>query len=203
MSRQIIPAAPGDAGVLSQLIADAFHDLAPSHWLIGDPAARRRIFPGYFRIFVEHTLATGIVHTTPERTAAALWLPIGADGPQPPPGYDARLADVTGRLAPRFVVFDTELDRHHQAGTAHHHLALMAVHPDHQQQGTGTALLAAHHATLDQAGRPAYLEASSTRSRELYLRHGYTDTGQLIQLPGGPTMYPMWRPPGTPPPSRS
>jgi hypothetical protein len=42
------------AGVLSQVIADAFADLAVSRWLIPDPAARRRIFPGYFRLYVEH-----------------------------------------------------------------------------------------------------------------------------------------------------
>ena len=39
-------------GVLSQVIADAFVDLAVSRWLIPDPAARRRIFPGYFRLYV-------------------------------------------------------------------------------------------------------------------------------------------------------
>src|ERR1019366_527375 len=38
------------AGVLSQVIADAFTDLAVSRWLIPDPAVRHRIFPGYFRL---------------------------------------------------------------------------------------------------------------------------------------------------------
>jgi GNAT superfamily N-acetyltransferase len=70
----------------------------------------------------------------------------------------------------------------------------MAVHPAHQRHGIGSALLAAHHATLDAAGLPAYLEASGNRSRALYLRHGYTDTGPPVQLSGGPALYPMWRP---------
>lgn len=195
MTPSVVTATWTDADALSQVIAAAFHDLAPSRWLIPGEAARRRVFPGYFRIFVEHALATGTVHTTPDRTAVALWLPVGHSGPQPPAGYDARLAEETGRLVDRFVIFDAELDRYHPAGTAHHHLALMAVHPDHQHQGVGTALLRAHHTTLDEAGIPAYLEASGTRSRSWYLRHGYADHGaRPIELPERIRMYPMMRP---------
>ena len=42
----------------------------------------------------------------------------------------------------------------------------------------------------------AYLEASDERTRDLYLRHGYTDHGEAIELPDGPSMYPMVRIPG-------
>jgi len=48
MNRQVIRAGAADLGTLSQVIADAFHDLAPSRWLMADPAARRDIFPAYF-----------------------------------------------------------------------------------------------------------------------------------------------------------
>ena len=65
----VITAGPADADTLSDLIAEAFFHLPPSRWLIGDPAARRAVLPSYFRIYVEHALATGIVHTTPGRTA--------------------------------------------------------------------------------------------------------------------------------------
>ena len=41
----VLPADAADLDTLSQVIADAFHDLAPSRWLIADPDARRRIFP--------------------------------------------------------------------------------------------------------------------------------------------------------------
>jgi hypothetical protein len=44
---------------------------------------------------VEHALAVGVVHTTPDRSAVALWLPAGAGGAGPPAGYDARLAALT------------------------------------------------------------------------------------------------------------
>ena len=45
-------------------------------------------------------------------------------------------------------------------------------------------------------GIAAYLEASDERTRDLYLRHGYTDHGESIELPDGPSMYPMVRIPG-------
>jgi GNAT superfamily N-acetyltransferase len=188
----VVRAGEKDLDVLSRVIADAFHDLAPSQWLIPDPQARRQLFPGYFRLYLEHALTSGTVYTTPDRTAAALWIPSGQDALE---GYDTRLAGVTSPWTSRFVAFDAALDRHHPAEVPYRHLAILAVHPDQQGQGIGTALLHAGHWTLDDEGVAAYLEASSPRSRHLYLAHGYADHGPPIQLPGGPPMHPMWRSP--------
>ena len=194
----VVRADAADLDVLSLVIAGAFHDLAPSRWLIDDPAARREIFPGYFRICVDQAMTRGVVHTTPGRTAAALWLPIGVHPPAPDPEYIFRLAAATSPWTDRFHLFDKALERHHPAGVAHHHLAILAVHPESQGQGTGTALLHAHHATLDAAGIPAYLEASDQRTRRLYMARGYQDHGLPIHLARGPLMYPMWRNPHGP-----
>jgi GNAT superfamily N-acetyltransferase len=189
----VVTADPADTDALSQVIAEAFFDLAPSRWLLADPDVRREVFPGYFRIYVEHAMARGVVHTTPGRTAAALWLPAGVHPPAPDPDYGIRLTAATSPWTDRFRLFDKALERHHPAGVAHHHLAILAVHPESQGQGTGTALLHAHHATLDAAGMPAYLEASDPRTRRLYLTCGYKDHGLPIHLAGGPLLYPMWR----------
>jgi GNAT superfamily N-acetyltransferase len=189
----VIRADLADTGTLSHLVADAFADLAPARWLIADPAARRRILPGYFRIHVEHAMAHGLVHTTADRAAAALWIRVAAGPPDPPADYGARLRAATGRRAGRFLAFDAALDARHPAGIPHHHLALIAVRPDRQGQGTGTALLRSYHQMLDDLGEPAYLEASDLRTRRIYLRHGYADHGPPIHLPDGPLMYPMWR----------
>jgi GNAT superfamily N-acetyltransferase len=194
-ARSIVRAGEADIEVLSQVIAEAFFPLAPCEWLIGDEAARRAIFPRYFRMYVEHAMADGLVHTTPGRDAAALWLPLGAQLPEPPDGYGERLAEITGRWVERFTVFDAELDAHHLTGRAHHHLAILAVRPDRQWHGIGTALLHAHHAVLDEQGIVAYLEASDELTRVIYLGHGYADHETPIQLPDGPQMYPMVRRP--------
>jgi GNAT superfamily N-acetyltransferase len=192
---QIVTATAADTDALSQVIADAFHDLPQSQWLIPDPAARRDILPSYFRILVEHALATGTVHATPDRSAAALWIPISADGATQPADYAARLAEVTGRWASRFTDFDATLERHHPANFAHHHLAILAVHPIRQGRGTGSALLRAYHQVLDEGlNLPAYLEAAEWRTRQLYRRHGYLPSGLFYLPDGGPPFFPMARP---------
>lgn len=189
----VIPAEPADLDVLSRVIAEAFHDLAPSRWLIADPEARREIFPSYFRIYVEHALTSGVVHTTADRGAVALWFHLGENTGGWPADYNARLADVTGPWNDRFLAFDAALDRHHPTGIAHEHLAILAVRPDKQGEGLGTTLLGTHHAGLDDAAMAAYLEASDLRTRRLYLAHGYVDHGLPIHLADGGLMYPMWR----------
>jgi GNAT superfamily N-acetyltransferase len=194
----IVRAGEADIEVLSQMIAEAFFPLPPCEWLIPDETARREIFPSYFRMYVEHALADGIVHTTPGRDAAALWIPLGTQLPDLPAGYLEQLARVTGPWADRFTVFDGALDVHHLTGTAHHHLAILAVRPGRQGHGTGTALLDAHHAVLDQHRITAYLEASDGRTRRLYLGHGYGDHGTPIDLHDGLLTGSDRQPPGPP-----
>ena len=195
----VVRACPADLEALSELVAAAFHGLAPSRWLIADPEARRRIFPGYFRLILVQAMAAGLVHTTPTRDAVALWLPAGPGVLGPLAGYRQRLADATAPWTGRFAVFDQVLEEHHPAGLPHQHLAILAVSPGHQGQGIGTALLNARHRELDRDGVPAYLEASSTRARDLYQRHGYTLRPDApFRLPGGgPPLWPMWREPGS------
>lgn len=199
MTVTVVTAGPADLDALSKVISESFFELPPSRWLIADPVARREIFPGYFRLILEQVMAVGEVQTTAGRTAAALWIPSepGDAAAGGLPDYPARLAGLTGPFAGRFRAFDETLEQHHPAGVAHHHLAIIAVRPDCQGQGTGTAMLRSYHAGLDAAGGPAaYLEAVSPRTRAVYLQHGYADHGPPIQFPDdGPQMYPMWREP--------
>jgi ribosomal protein S18 acetylase RimI-like enzyme len=195
---EVVDAEPADARALGQVIADAFLDLPPSWWLIADQSVRRRVFPDYFRIFTDAALADGIVQTTPDRAAVAIWLPAGTAEPPPagdPDDYLARLTAITQPWTDRFLAFDAAIESRHPTKPPHHHLAFLAVRPDCQGLGIGSALLAAHHQFLDsQASLPAYLEAAELRSRQLYLRHGYVDLGPPNHLPeAGPPMYPMWR----------
>ena len=192
----VIRAADADAGRLSRVIADAFIDLPPSRWLIADPAARREVFPGYFLIFVEHALACGVVHTTPDTSAVALWHFMGDGHDGGPAGYEARLAALTSPWTDRFLAFDAALGQCHPVGVRHHYLAMIAVRPDRQGAGIGAELVRSYHQEIDgQNDAPAYLEASSERVRGLYLRHGYTMRPDApFYLPdGGPPMWPMWR----------
>lgn len=190
-------ATPGDADWVTDVIAAAFQPLAPCAWLVPDPAERALILPAYFRIFVEHALGYGTVHITTDASAAAVWLPVGPDGPTEPVDCRVRLADAVGAHLERFELFDEQLDKAHLVGE-HHHLWLLAVRPDRQHAGLGTWLLTAYNERLDRDGATAYLEAGDAGTRQLYLRHGYLDHGGPIELPGGPLMQPMLRLPQQP-----
>lgn len=178
---------------IAELIAAAFHPLDVARWLIADDRERADVFPGYFRILLDHALDHGLVQTTTDRHAAAVWLP--SDAPLPT-DYDAHLTAAVGPYLDRFRVLEAAFDAHRPT-SRHQHLALLAVHPTHQNQGLGTALLDHHHRHLDTEQTPAYLEASSARSRQLYLHHGYRDFPTApFHVPDkdGPPIWPMWRP---------
>jgi GNAT superfamily N-acetyltransferase len=193
---QVVIASEDDADELSRVIADALHDLPQSRWLIPDPYARRQIFPGYFRLLIEQSMASGTVHTTADRVGAALWNHASPDSMRQPGDYAARLAAVAGRWASRFIMFDAALDRHYPARRAYGLLSLLAVRPDRQDQGVGSALLRAHHQVLDRdEGTLTCLTAAGARSRQFYRRHGYLACGVFYLPEEGPAMYPMARPP--------
>jgi GNAT superfamily N-acetyltransferase len=167
-----------------------------ARWLAPDPAIRREYAPAYFEIFAEHAARYGEVYgavdpATGTLTGVALWFPLTQLIP-PPADYDVRLKDASPDAFDRASELDAALMANHPI-EPHHYLAFLAVHPENQNQGIGSALLNRHHARLDAAGLPAYLEANDPRNRDLYLRHGYLGR-TAIQLPDGPPIWPMWRP---------
>lgn len=189
--------APVDTGEITDLVTEAMWDGRVARWLNPDPVGRRRDSPGYFGIFVEHAVRFGEVYATADAetgrlSGVALWFPFTSLIPAPA-DYDTRLKEVTGPAYDRACELDAALEARHPLD-AHHYLAFLAVHPDHQGHGVGSALLDRHHARLDRAGIAAYLEANDPRNRDLYQRHGYV-CGSEITLPDGPSIWPMWRAP--------
>jgi len=189
--------APVDTDEITELVAAAMSDGPVARWLHADPEVRRKEASGYFGIFVEHAVRYGEVYATAEAdtgrlSGVALWFPLTSMIP-PPIDYDRRLKEVAGSAFDRACELDAALDANHPL-EPHHYLAFLAVRPDRQNRGIGSALLERHHARLDRAGLPAYLEANDPRNRDLYLRHGYV-CRPVIQLPDGPPVWPMWRPP--------
>ena len=191
---EVICASPADLDALSGVIAAAFHELAPSRWLIADPAARRAIFPGYFRLHVAYALRRGWCTLPPDVTP---WRCGSRPGPVPSARW--RLPAAAGRR-------DRALDRPVRrlrpgtrspppAGVPHQHLTILAVRPADRAAASARAATARHR-DLDHHRTAAYLEASSPRARDLYLRHGYTARpGSAFRLPEGPLLWPMWRQP--------
>ncbi|HEU4423436.1 MAG TPA: GNAT family N-acetyltransferase, partial [Pilimelia sp.] len=168
----IVTAGPGAAGWLADLIAHAFWELPPARWLVSEPLARRRILAGQFGILVDHALRHGHIDMTADRAGVAVWLPRLSPAAPAPEHYVPRLEAACGRYTDRFLILD-DLFEHHHPPQPHHHLVFLAVHPERQRQGIGTALLAYHHTRLDESRLAAYLEAPSTANRDFYRRRGY------------------------------
>ena len=192
----IKPGGHADIGRVSTLVGAAFHRLSAAGWLVPDPAERAIVLPATFAIIVEQAHHYGDIHIIDDGdgiVGAAVWLDYTSDVPEPW-DYQTRLEAACGRWTDRFGRLD-ELFAAHHPSRPHHHMALLAVHPDRQRQGIGSALLAHHHAHLDRYAIAAYLEASGTDSRHLYLRHGYQPHGGPFDLADGARFWPMWRPP--------
>ncbi|MGN9777349.1 GNAT family N-acetyltransferase [Micromonospora sp. H33] len=184
---------PAETRLVAERIAGAFLVLDQPRWLVPDESKRESVLAGQFEILVDHAMRHGLVFGTADRAGVAVWFPSVGDPAPPPEDYDARLAAACGEWTERFAHLD-ELFAASHPHPDHHHLALLAVRPDRQGQGVGSALLRHHHAWLDANGIPGYLEAASEIGVELYTKHGY-QVREPFRLPDGTPFWPMWREP--------
>lgn len=180
---------------LSAVLAEAFHADDPGGWLIPDPDVRAAIYPGFFGILVTHALhGAGELYSTSDRNSVALWYPAPRGVPDVVPAdYDARLAAAVGPYVERFRAVDAAMRAAHPVDTPHHYLHYLAVAPEHQGHGIGSALLTHRVTELHRRGMPAYLVATNRRNLALYMHHGFTVIGTIHVPGGGPTLYRMWR----------
>jgi predicted acetyltransferase len=71
----------------------------------------------------------------------------------------------------------------HPREVPHFYLSLMAIGAAHRGRGYGLGLLEENLRLIDEAGMPAYLEASNPANVALYSRHGFEARGSF-RLPG-------------------
>ncbi|MEV5695317.1 GNAT family N-acetyltransferase [Micromonospora globbae] len=178
-----------DKNPVAALIADALHPSPLAAWLVPDPAQRRQVLTDVVAIWVEHAMFFGDIHLTDDLTAVTVGF--HRYRPIPPPAqYRIRLTDAAADHASRFDLLDSILSLK-QPTEPHYHLAFLAVHPDAQRTGLGTALLAHHRSRLDRIDLPSWT-TTLTGGEPLLARHGYTPRPS-ITLPDGPTLHPMRR----------
>lgn len=190
----------GDVPRLCALMGYAFQTDPVSRWLFPDDTERAVRHPAFFSVFLRQAISGGSVLRTVDFRAVALWLDIDPDNHEPnDTNLRRQMAEVCGASYPRFEVLDQLLAQRHPTSAPHAHLTFIAVAPRLWGRGLGTAVLRHKLTQLDLSNTPAYLDASSPRSRDLYQRHGFTDLDAPVSLPDGPQLYPMWRPPNPPP----
>jgi len=169
-------ATEDDRTAVVDILTESFATDPVAGWLFPDPGERRRLQPPYFGLLLTHPEAEVYLAG---REGAAVWLPGNASQQQP---------DV-GTAGERFLALGAALAGRHPE-EPHLYLQCIGVVGTRQGAGIGTALL--RH-RLDRTDLAVYLEASSPRSRDLYLRHGFVEHGDPVRVPDGPTLWPMLR----------
>ncbi|GAA1870529.1 GNAT family N-acetyltransferase [Asanoa iriomotensis] len=180
-----------DAGrrAVVAILTEAFMDDPVVCWLFPDASERGRLQAGFYRSLLAHPAAQAGLVGRGEGTA--VWLTLAA-GQAPHPDPPEAGGDF-GAHGARLLALGQALAQRHPGGERHLYLPAMGVVRRRQGAGLGSALL--RHGLSQAAGLGAYLEASSPRSRTLYMRHGFEDLGEPIRLDGGPPLWPMWRAP--------
>ncbi|MFF0010059.1 GNAT family N-acetyltransferase [Streptomyces sp. NPDC005374] len=189
-----------DRELVTRLLDAAFQDDPVSGWIFPEEEYRRTTHPRLMAAFVDAVLAEGRVDVAEDGAACALWLPVPAEGADEG-GDSEEFAQLREALDPdneRIELIGRLTAEVHPSGRAHEYLWMIGVAPGRQGEGLGTALIGSVLERCDREQLPAYLEASSARSRALYERLGFELVDRPLELPDGPRMWPMWREPGQP-----
>jgi GNAT superfamily N-acetyltransferase len=189
---EVIEATDRQRGVASLTLA--FSSDPVIRWCWPDPERYLTYWPQFADAFGGGAFDYGTAHGLEDCVAVALWLPpgVGPDG-ETVMGLmrdstdDQTFEDVNG-------VFE-QMDELHPTDD-HWYLPLTGVDPVAQGRGLGSTLLRHALKTCDSDGLPAYLEATSPRSRNLYARQGFNDV-EIIQAGTSPPLWAMLREPAS------
>jgi ribosomal protein S18 acetylase RimI-like enzyme len=195
--RVVRKAAREDVPALADALARAFDGDPPMQWFLPDAGTRVDRARGLFELMLNRVhMERDWCYTTEDIVGGALWVPPGNWRL----GIVQQLALLPGMLR----VFGRWLARA-QRGLAvmeqghprepHWYLDSLGVLPEWQGRGIGSALMAPVLARCDEERMPAYLNAGSPRSRELYRRHGFEVTAEFRLPDAGPPLWRMWRTP--------
>jgi ribosomal protein S18 acetylase RimI-like enzyme len=188
------PAVWADAEPLSQALARAFHDDPLTAYLFPNAASRPAKLPRMFRVIFKLGLPYGGCLVTSGYEAAALWRP---PGKWEIPWWQyitnaGAFIDVFGADVRRAMGAMAIIEKNHPHAP---HWYLQVLGTDTAKQGKGYAGLVMRHqlAIADAHGLPAHLESSKESNIPIYASYGFEVTGEIV-IPGGPTLWPMWRP---------
>ena len=187
-------AGAADLDPVADVLTEAFLDEPLMSWAF-DVAVRPRRLDALWRYLGAHAyLPSGASTVLADGDGAALWLPPGR-----------RLDDAFwAEHGPAFAhALEGDLDRlgalagvmaGHHPHEDHWYLLAIGARPTAQGRGVGSALLTHTLRMADERAQPAYLEATSPRSRALYERFGFAVVAELSVL-DSPPLWAMWREP--------
>ncbi|MDG4756178.1 MULTISPECIES: GNAT family N-acetyltransferase [Micromonospora] len=157
MTHRIRTARWVEKDLVAAVIAEALQPTPIAAWLVADEEQRGRVLTDVAAIWVEHAMFYGDVHVTSDLAATTVCF--HRYRPLPPPAsYTTRLTTAAGPHADRFAALD-DLIVGAQPSEAHYHLAYLAVRPEHQRAGRGSALMAHLRNRLDRIELPSWTVA--------------------------------------------
>ncbi len=182
-----------DAEPLAAMLARAFNDDPLTSHLIPDEASRATALPRMFKVLFKLGLPYHACYVTNGYEAATLW--------RPPNGwhvtlwqYIANAPELLGIFgAGVFNVMSTmdHVEKVHPQ-KPHWYLQTIGTDPAMQGKGYGSLIMRDQLARADAVRLPCYLESSKDTNIPIYKSFGFEVTGE-IRIPGGPTLWPMWR----------
>jgi ribosomal protein S18 acetylase RimI-like enzyme len=195
--RVVRKATEDDVPALADALARAFDGDPPMQWFLPDPQSRVDRARTLFEVMLTRVhLQRDWCYTTEDVIGGALWVPPG--------NWRLGLVQQLTLLPGMLRVFGRGLARA-QRGLAvmesghprepHYYLDSLGVVPEWQGRGLGSALMAPVLERCDSERMPAYLNAGSPRSRELYRRHGFVVQEEFRLPDDGPPLWRMWRSP--------
>ena len=186
-------ATQADAVPLSQTLARAFHDDPVMMHFIPDEAVRRAKLPRVFRLMFKLGLPHDSSFVTGNYESVTFW--------RPPNGWHVpfwqyivngpELLGIFGTGALHVMNTMDKMEKIHPR-EPHWYLQVIGTEPSLQGKGFGSRIMRNQLAVADEADMHCYLETSKDTNIPIYRSFGFEVTGE-IQVPDGPTIWPMWR----------
>lgn len=190
-------ATQADVGSLARLFAAAFITDPVMDWIARPGMERSQGLERFFRwLLAVRAIPFGEVWMAEDASVCAAWLPPAA--PASPGGLLEQI-----KLVPMFIqlcgftrmlrgqAMANAMEKNHPRAR-HYYLAFIAVAPQFQGMGLGSAMMEATLKSVDASGAPAYLENSNPKNTRLYERCGFV-TRKNIAPAAAPPLVAMWR----------
>lgn len=186
-----------DTSELRSIIARAFVNDPTMTWMFPNPAHRLDSVAAWLGIFVESYVDYGNVEVVDESgvpVGVSLWHS---------PDQELEFPALPTRMG--LLAALTDDDHANSLREAFHEMSkvapeapsayiyIMAVDPDHQGRGFGTALLKKILSHIEESQTPAHLETTNPANVPFYESFGFRVSGQLELASGGPTLWAMQR----------
>jgi ribosomal protein S18 acetylase RimI-like enzyme len=179
--------------VIATLTESFFGDPLMS-WAFPETSIRAQRLSTLWRFMAEYVyLPGGVCTTTEDHSAVALWRdPSNLRSEEFRDSRGVEFFEAMHGDMDRLSAMGRAMGEHHPE-EPHWYLLAVGVLPQHQGRGLGGDLLTHTLSDLLPSDMPAYLEATSSRSRALYRRLGFEEISEF-SAEDSPPIWGMWYP---------